>query len=127
MTRLVATFHERLAVEMLDEQTWILIRPLTVAFSPGLVFYRQGPAATLTVPAGFETDFASVPRIPFAFLMAGGIGERAAVIHDFLCYRRPCTYQVAADAFDACLRADGVPAWKRILMVRAVRWFGPRF
>lgn len=38
----------------------------------------------VTVPEGFVTDFASVPRIPFAYWFAGGKGDKAAVIHDYL-------------------------------------------
>lgn len=38
----------------------------------------------VVVPAGFRTDFASVPRMVGAYLMFGGKGKRAAVVHDFL-------------------------------------------
>ena len=36
------------------------------------------------VPHGFVTNFASVPRLPFAYLLFGGKGNRAAVVHDYL-------------------------------------------
>ena len=36
------------------------------------------------VPAGYVTDLASVPKLPLAWLAAGGTGTEAAVIHDFL-------------------------------------------
>lgn len=36
------------------------------------------------VPHGFVTNFASVPRLPFAYLLYGGKGNRAAVVHDYL-------------------------------------------
>lgn len=55
--------------------TWITLRP---------VRYRSALlGATLVVPAEFITDLASVPRLPFAWLLAGGRGNRSAVIHDF--------------------------------------------
>lgn len=38
----------------------------------------------ITVKKGFVTDFASVPRIPFAYLMFGGLGKWPAVVHDGL-------------------------------------------
>jgi hypothetical protein len=38
----------------------------------------------VVVPKDFITDFASVPRLPMFFLMAGGKGKRAAVVHDWL-------------------------------------------
>ena len=42
---------------------------------------------TITVPTGFFTDFASVPRMPFVFLLFGDVAHEAAVIHDYL-YRK---------------------------------------
>lgn len=51
---------------------------------------------TITAPAGFETDFASVPRIPFAYLFFGGEFEEAAVIHDYL-YRHGTVTRKVAD------------------------------
>lgn len=38
----------------------------------------------VVVPAGYVTDLASVPKMPLAWLMAGGTGAEAAVIHDWL-------------------------------------------
>lgn len=38
----------------------------------------------VVVPAGYVTDLASVPKLPLAWLLAGGTGAEAAVIHDFL-------------------------------------------
>jgi len=33
---------------------------------------------------GFNTDLASVPRVPFVFSMFGGKAHRESIIHDFL-------------------------------------------
>lgn len=38
---------------------------------------------TIVVPEDFITDLASVPRMPIAWLIAGGRGSRSAVLHDF--------------------------------------------
>lgn len=35
------------------------------------------------VPAGFVTNFASVPRLPVVFLVAGGRAEEEATLHDY--------------------------------------------
>ena len=51
----------------------------------------------VTVPCGFETDFASVPRIPLAFLFFGDTSHEAAVIHDWL-YRTKEFSRSEADA-----------------------------
>ena len=38
----------------------------------------------IVVPAEFNTDLASVPRVPFIFLLWGGRAHREAIIHDLL-------------------------------------------
>jgi hypothetical protein len=38
----------------------------------------------ITVPAGFETDLASVPRLPIVYMMWGDRAHREAVLHDYL-------------------------------------------
>ena len=38
----------------------------------------------IAVPADYVTDFASVPRLPLTYLMAGDTAHEAAVIHDWL-------------------------------------------
>lgn len=53
------------------------------------------------VPVGFQTDLASVPRVPVVFLMWGDRAHRPAVLHDYL-YRkdsRPTVTKAMADAF----------------------------
>ncbi len=49
-----------------------------------LVYRSDLLNATITVPADFITDMASVPKLPLAWLLAGGTANEAAVIHDFL-------------------------------------------
>ena len=49
--------------------------------------YQSDLIGMVIVPQGFETDFASVPRIPVVFTLWGDRAHREAVIHDYL-YRR---------------------------------------
>lgn len=49
-----------------------------------LVYVSDLLGCTITAPAGFLTDYASVPRIPIVFDLEGGKCDRAAVIHDLL-------------------------------------------
>ena len=44
-----------------------------------------GATDRITIPDGFETDLASVPRLFWALLPPQGAYERAAVLHDYLC------------------------------------------
>ena len=78
----------------------------------------------ITVPAGFVTDFASVPRLPFMFWLTGDTSHEAAVIHDYL-YR---TGILPRDISDKVLleasAVSGVPGWRRSLMYWGVRLGG---
>jgi hypothetical protein len=38
----------------------------------------------IIVPEGFETDLASIPRVPVAYMMWGDRAHREAVLHDYL-------------------------------------------
>ncbi len=38
----------------------------------------------ITVPVGFETDLASVPRLPIAYWLWGDRAHREGVLHDYL-------------------------------------------
>lgn len=76
---------------------------------------------TITVPAGFVTDFASIPRIPLAYWLLGGTANEAAVIHDFL-YRKQFTTRKQADQvlLEAMVATDIIP-WRRAMIYFGVR------
>lgn len=101
---------------------WSLLEPLI--FDSKLI-------GRVEVPAGFTTDFSSVPRLPLAYLIAGDTAHASAVVHDLLCARATCSreWQLAADVFYEAMLAEGVPGWRRSVMVRAVRqadpWYEP--
>lgn len=78
----------------------------------------------IRVPAGFVTDFASIPR-GFRWLLTGHGGTRKpAVIHDYL-YRLNVTTRKEADLmFKLTMRETNIPGWKRELAYRAVRLGG---
>lgn len=99
---------------------WRLLDPLK---------FRSDLIGLIEVPAGFETDFASVPRAPLAFWLTGDTAHASAVVHDYLCrvWYPACriSWAVAADVFGEAMRAEGVPAWRRALMRWAVRQADP--
>ena len=82
----------------------------------------------IVVDEGFVTDLASVPRFPFAYWLAGGSAEAAAVLHDWM-YRMKLQPREKCDAlFLEAMRTDGsnvnIPAepyWRSSLMWAAVR------
>lgn len=49
-----------------------------------LIYHSDLLKAQIRVPSGYVTDFASVPRLPLTWLLAGGTGNEAAVVHDWL-------------------------------------------
>lgn len=82
----------------------------------------------VTVPKGFETDFASVPRLPFMFVFFGDRVHAAAVIHDYLCENHypECrlSWGQCADVFNEAMKASGAPWYQRFPMVKAVKLYG---
>lgn len=98
--------------------TWKLTAPLR--------FDSAVLGARVTVPAGFVTDLASVPRLPLAWLIAGGKANRAAVVHDYLYVIGWPTKKEADQVFLEAMTADNDPSSsiKRRLMYQMVRLFG---
>lgn len=76
----------------------------------------------IVVPAGFRTDFASIPRLLWPLIgHPAGRYAQAASLHDWL-YRNHLVSRAEADRiFREAMGTLGVPAWKRSLMWAAVR------
>ncbi len=79
----------------------------------------------IIVPVGFKTDFASVPRLPLVYLAFGGIGDKAAVVHDYL-YHSAFDRDLADAILKEALIVCNVPLWKAWMMWAGVRCFGGR-
>lgn len=78
------------------------------------------------IPANFETDLASIPRIAWPIMApAHSSLMRAAIVHDWF-YRMTCDFnRLQTDLiFYHMLRNDGVSRFKASLMYYAVRLFG---
>jgi len=106
-------FNESLQVEVLPGGRRVrLIKSFKVILAVG---------RSITVPAGFETDFASVPRLFWRIIPPWGRYSAAAVVHDYL-YETDAVSRLEADRiFLDLMKRLGVPFWKRHLMYRAVR------
>ncbi len=85
---------------------------------------RDDDGTTIRVPAGFVSDFASVPRFFWRVLPPWGRYSPAAVIHDHLYSTGKVSRADADRAFLTLMQRLGVPAWKRTVMYWAVRLFG---
>jgi hypothetical protein len=107
----------RVVVEQVDECRWRLVEP---------VRYVGGQGDAFEVPAGYVTDFASVPRIAVWLIPVFGRYTLPAILHD-----RLLTDYLAAGAissvdadglFRRSMREMGVAPVRRYLMWAGVRW-----
>jgi len=78
----------------------------------------------ITAPKGFQTDFASVPRLPIVFWLAGDTSTEAAVIHDWLYTSKIVPRRTADAVLREAGKVSGVPAWRRWMIWAGVRAFG---
>ena len=102
-----------------DGRRWRLVEPFE--------YYRTGTEhLRYEVPAGFVTDFASVPRLLWPILPPYGRYGKAAVLHDWL-YRSALVDRDEADfIFKEAMEILGVAQWKTRLLYWGVRIFGAK-
>lgn len=89
-----------------------------------LIFFDED-GSRWEVPEGFETDYASVPRPLWALIPARGKHSRAAVLHDFRCWKKDAPHTEVHAQFLRALKACGVSWFVRRIMYRAVEQAGP--
>lgn len=114
----LAVFQSTLKVEQIDARNWKLLE--TFIYDSDVVAQR------IIIPAGFVTDFASVPRVPIAYLLFGGRANSAATVHDWL-YTTGMFPKRQCDAvFYEAMRASGVRLDIAWWMWLGVAWGGGR-
>jgi hypothetical protein len=105
-----------LTVRRVSDQLWEVVEPLV---------YR-GRRDTFLVPAGFRTDFASVPRVVVWLFPRFGRYTLAAVLHDWLITEGLRAGVVSSRDADGLFRRvmteQQVPPVRRWLMWAGVRW-----
>ena len=116
----MSAVFSKLVLEHIGPNQWRLTEPLHYHSPDGTV--------TLAIPAGFECDLASIPRIFWSLLSPAGKYARAAVLHDYLyTIASPRTEETRAAAdweFLVAMKAEGVRWLARNTMHQAVRQFG---
>lgn len=117
----MSSFTDGLFLEKIGRRSWRTTRDIT---------YRVGHLRSqwaITVPAGFTTDGASVPRLLWGlFPPFGGDYDQAAVLHDYL-YRTQflCLERVVADALLCeAMKALGTGHFTRWAIFVGVRLWG---
>lgn len=101
-----------------DGRTWVLRGEF------GYDVGTKGSDDHIAVPVGFQTDFASVPRIFWTIFPTWGKYGNAAVIHDWLYWDQTRSRAAADKVFLEGMAVLGVNALVRYEMYWAVRLFG---
>lgn len=106
---------------------WILLSEL--------VYESDLVEKPITVPGGFDTDLASIPRIVHPIIPVNGLHRLAAIVHDYLYYTKgklvydseqgtevvELTRKQCDQIFLEAMRCLGVAWWQRTAMYNAVR------
>jgi hypothetical protein len=80
----------------------------------------------VTVPSGFVTDFASIPRAFWSALRPDGDYAYAAIIHDYLYWTQPVTRETADEILRFAMQDLFVESTTVTVIHRAVRLGGGR-
>lgn len=113
-------FQTPLDLRVFEPGEWVVLSDLIYQAEPG------GPM--LTVPRGFITDLASIPRSLRAVFDVNGRSRAAAVLHDYLYCTQPAAGLSRArcdELFREALATCGVGTVERSMMwvgVRAGGW-----
>jgi hypothetical protein len=103
-------------VRRVDDRRWAVVEELVYL----------GRRDRLVVPAGFLTDFATVPRVVVWLIPRFGRYTLAAILHDWLVTQGlrsgVVTSREADGLFRRVMRESGVPVLRRWLMWCGVRW-----
>lgn len=113
----ISKFHTPLNMQYLDGRNWLL----TTSFTFGSAVLER----VVEIPAGFVTDFASIPRLLWNIYPPTGAYGKAAVVHDYL--YRTAYYATRAQSDQVLLEAMtelGVGLWTRRVIYRGVRMGG---
>lgn len=115
----------KLRVEEADPYYWILLEDLVY-----VTMLYGDPYSLVSVPAGFRTDLASIPRPLQGIVPVNGRHRPSAVVHDWLTKRNPDFNQKGQDGIDRrtadkvfyeSMDLRGVPVVRRYAMLGAVR------
>jgi hypothetical protein len=104
-----------IVVKQIGDKDWLLVEPVVY----------EGLTEVFIVPAGFETDLASVPRQFVWLIPRYGRYTKAAILHDYLWRNRDqlgLTRRDADGIFRRAMRELAVPFLQRWMMWAAVRW-----
>lgn len=102
----MAEFKSNLTITEISESIFAV-------FDHPFVYQSDLIPEMITVPIGFYTDFASVPRfMPLAYACLGDTAHEPAVVHDWLYYAAITTREMADNIFLEAMKLKGMSAWR---------------
>lgn len=127
----MSSFTKPLIITPIDEKYWKLVEPFEYVLG-----HIDGDYC-VKIHRGFETDFASIPRVFWRILPPWDRYGKAAIVHDALYSNNiilhrtfDCPEKISRkrcdEIFLEAMEVLEVPKWKRIVMFKCVRWFGKK-
>ena len=83
------------------------------------MIYQTRDSDIISIPKGFTTDFATIPRLARVFIPVNGKHRLAAVVHDWLW--EPGGREYANKIFREFMLELGVKPWRIKMMYAAVK------
>ena len=99
-----------------NNRAFVLLEPMT---------YMVGTTGIgITVPAGFVTDYATIPEWLWSLYSPHDQYSRAAIVHDYLYWSQLCTRPQADNLFMIAMKESEVPQSTRQNVYAGVHLFG---
>lgn len=106
--------------------------PLTVTEIDDKIFaiadhpfrYQSDLIGLIAIPVGFETDFASVPRLGILYALLGDRAHEPAVVHDYLYATALTTREISDKVLLEAMGVLGLPFWQKWPIYAGVRLGG---
>ena len=118
MVKYMSSFTSDLIVKKVGDMIWEVYTPFEYHVG------KEDSTDIIKVPKGFQSDFASIPRLFWMILPPDGEYTGASIIHDFLYFIQDRSRVTCDKIFLEAMLVLGVSLWKRRIMYRAVRLFG---
>jgi hypothetical protein len=100
-----AEFLTELDCRYINDGQVVLLAPLR--------YYSNILKSEIDVPAGFVSDFASVPRVPIVYEAFGDKAHMEAVVHDYLYQKHLVSKHKADRVFLEAMKSRRKPLWVR--------------
>ena len=108
-----------LHVSRFADPIYYLLTPVTWTPNPGQEGFQP-----VTVPVGFVTDFASIPRAFWSILRPDGLYTYPAIVHDYLYWTQARPREAADKILEFGMEDFSVDAISRATIYDAVHAFG---